>query len=423
MRILWLSANQGLFFSKNQAEIGYNGGGWITSLQKLLISTNENKLALAYISHKPLAKEEQNNTIYYPIYEVPANALQKIKMYYGGYKKYNSQKYLKQIKEIIQDFHPDIIHLFGMENSMATILGNTTVPVVVHLQGLLGPCDNAFFPVGFNNFSLLFPFSIREWLLRNGYIFAKNSIHIKGKRELSLFKKVEYAMGRTEWDYQVSQLLAPQSKYFHVDEVLREPFYEHAGKWIYQKPDNELRIISTLSNTVYKGLDTVLKTAQILKNQSKMPFRWQIIGLKPNDAIIHFFENKLKIKSNRVNVEYAGILDAPELCERILNSHIFVHPSYIDNSPNSICEAQLLGIPVIGTYVGGIPSLIKNKETGLLIPANDPFQLACILNKYILEKGNMLQLGKQGYMQACQRHDKSKILKDLIDTYKQIIHK
>lgn len=422
MKILWLSVNKGLYQNPNEKQLqhGYNGGGWISSLQKLIIHTHDNTLALAYVTHTLMEKEIQDNTIYYPIYEAPKSSWQKMIEYYGGYKKIDHTKYLNQIEQIIQDFQPDIIHLFGLENPMANILGNTRVPVVVHLQGLLAPCDNAFFPVGFNKSSFLFPISIREWLLRNGYIFAKNSIHVRGKRESSLFKKVEYAMGRTEWDCQITKLLAPQSKYFHVDEVLREPFYENAGKWEY--PDTrDFKIISTLSNTIYKGLDTILKTAKLLKTQSDIPFKWVIAGISPQDPIVRFFEQKLHITGKSINIEYIGIQNANQLCNELLNSHVYVHPSYIDNSPNSVCEAQLLGIPVIGTFVGGIPSLIKHKETGLLVPANAPFELTYLLKKCLTEKDFVNQLSKQGYKEAIQRHDKTKILKDLINAYQSII--
>lgn len=419
MRILWLSVNEGLYQTDKDNK-GYHGGGWISSLQKLLIQSEGNFLALAYVTHKSLKKECQNQTIYYPIYESPKTFLKKIKEYYGGYKKNNPNKYLNQIEQIIQDFNPDVIHLFGLENPLSNILGNTSIPIVVHLQGLLGPSNNAFFPVGFNKSSFIFPFSIRELVIRNGYIFAKNSIHVRGERELSLFKKMKYVMGRTKWDKQVSQLLSPQSRYYHVDEVLREPFYENAGKWKYPNI-NELRIISTLSNTVYKGLDFVLKTAKLLKTQSDIQFKWEIVGISPNDPIVRFFERKLHINGKSVNVEYIGVQNACMLCSKLLNSHIYVHPSYIDNSPNSVCEAQLLGVPVIGTFVGGIPSLIKNGKTGFLVPANAPFETAYLLKNSFEDKDFLINIGTNGYEVAKTRHDKRKILESLLYTYQDVI--
>lgn len=420
MKILWLSVNNGLYKATSKIGKGYNGGGWVSSLQKLIISNHNNKLALAYITNEQLNKEQQENTIYYPIYESHKAYIQKFKEYYGGYKKKNSKKYLIQIKQIIQDFQPDIIHLFGLENPLAIIIRNTSVPIVIHLQGLLAPYDNAFFPVNFNKSSFLIPFSIREWVFRNGYIFAKNNIHVRGEKELSLLKKVEYVMGRTDWDYQMSSLLAPQTKYFHVDEVLRDSFYENAGKWKYPE-SNTFYITSTISNTVYKGLDTVLKTAKLLKEQTVIPFKWNVIGLSQKDPIVRFFESKLKINSSEVRVEYLGVLNENDLCDRLLDSHIYVHPSYIDNSPNSLCEAQLLGMPVIGTYVGGIPSLIKHKENGILVPSNAPYELAYNLKKCYKDKDFTINIGRNSYNTAKYRHDKKIILDSLLKTYSEVI--
>lgn len=229
-------------------------------------------------------------------------------------------------------------------------------------------------------------------------------------------------MGRTEWDYQVSQLLSKNSLYFHVDEILRDPFYLNAGKWECPKT-SEFKIVSTISNTIYKGLDLILKAAFLLKKQTDINFKWQVIGISNQDAIIRFFERKLKINSSEVGVEYLGILDGNDLCDVLLDSHIYVHPSYIDNSPNSLCEAQLLGMPVIGTFVGGIPSLINHKETGILVPANAPFELAYYLKNCYIEKDNMKRMGRTAYLTACQRHDKNKVLRSLLDTYLNALQK
>lgn len=419
MRVLWLSVTSGLFQSKSSTS--YNGGGWIASLQQVIQKQKDIQLGLAFLSPQYTHKEIQGDTAYYPIYNPPQKNIIKLKEYYGGYKHANTEQYIAKVNEIIQDFHPDIIHLFGMENPLATVLGKTTVPIVVHLQGLLSPYDNAFFPIELNKSSFLFPFSINEWILRNGYIYAKNSIHIRGEREKQLFKKVDYTMGRTDWDYQVSQLLAPQSHYHHVDEVLREVFYQKAGHWKLENLPNKLIITSTISNTIYKGLDLILKTAYLLKTETNIDFQWNVIGIPSSAKIIRFFEKSTQIKSSEVHIHYQGVLNANELSESLLKSHVYVHPSYIDNSPNSVCEAQLLGVPVIGTNVGGIPSLIKHHVNGILIPANAPYELAFHLKELYQNKELVKELSTQGYLTAFQRHNKEKILTDLIHTYQTII--
>ena len=305
-----------------------------------------------------------------------------------------------------------------MENQLATILGKTKIPIVVHLQGLLAPYDNAFFPVDFNKNSFIWPFSKNEWLIRNGYIFAKKYIHVRGNRERDLFKRVGYVMGRTDWDYEVSQLLAPDSQYFHVDEVMRPCFYEKAGEWK-KKHKNKLIITSTISQTIYKGLDLILKAAALLEEETDVDFEWQVVGVAPNSKYVRFFEKSICMKTSRV--KYLGVLNAEQLRDTLLDSDVYVHPSYIDNSPNSVCEAQLLGMPVIVTAVGGVPSLVEHKVSGLIVPANAPYELAYWL-KYISENPNMAEnIGHNATTIAQKRHDREEITKQLLLTYNTIL--
>lgn len=50
------------------------------------------------------------------------------------------------------------------------------------------------------------------------------------------------------------------------------------------------------------------------------------------------------------------------MIEQYLKAHIFVCPSSVENSPNSLGEAQLLGVPCIGSIAGGIPSMLSMEK-------------------------------------------------------------
>lgn len=416
MRVLWLSTTSGLY---KREKSGYNGIGWISSVQSLMQEDGDLELALAFLTSDIEDKENVLlGTHYYPIYTPKQRVFDKLKTYYGGYRHIDENAYVKEILSVISDFKPDIIQLFGMENSMATILGKTNIPIVVHLQGLLAPYDNAFFPVDFNKYSFIWPFTKNEWLIRNGYIFAKKSIHVRGCRERELFKKVEYVMGRTKWDYEVSQLLAPTSRYFHVDEVMRPCFYENSGKWRKKRHDKFI-ITSTISQTIYKGLDLILKAAFLMEHETNVDFEWHVVGVNSDSAYAHFFKRMVGMKTTKV--VFLGILTAEQLCDTLMDSDVYVHPSYIDNSPNSVCEAQLLGLPVVATYVGGVPSLIEHNKSGFLVPANAPYELAYCL-KQLAENAQLAEnIGHQASIIAQKRHNRNEIKKQLLSTYSQII--
>lgn len=417
MKALWLTAGSGLL---QTGHMTYNGGGWIASLQQAVMQQSDIQLALAYSA--PVADQPKtvDNCTYYPVHVPRRNALRKLAYYYGGYKHVDNDAYVQQIREIAADFQPDVIHLFGMENVFSTVLGKLEQPIIVHLQGLLSPVENAFFPPGMNQHTVLWPFRMREWIWRNGILFAKKHMAVRSLQEKAQFKQVQYAMGRTEWDRHVSSLLSSNIKYFHVDEVMRPIFYQWAGRFSY--PQNRKPIIvSTISETFYKGLDLILKTAHLLECETTLDFEWQVIGVSPDSDFGKIFSRNLHIHSKRV--KYLGVLDAERLSQTLLGANLYVHPSYIDNSPNSLCEAQLLGMPVIGTYVGGVPSLIDHKQDGILVPANAPYELAYWIEHLLNNAEFSMQLGQKAAQKAALRHDKQTIVRQLTVAYQAVAHK
>lgn len=420
MKVLWLSITSNLF-ENNVKSSAYYGGGWIASLQKqLLENAKDIELGIVYPSSSKEKVVSLDKTTYFPICKPTKSLFQKILYYYFFWKKNRQNDFTSNILNIIKDFRPDVIHLFGVENQFATILGKTDVPVIVHLQGLLAPYDNAFWPVGFNKNSFVWPPSIREWIFRNGFIFAKNSMHERGMRERSLFKKVQYCMGRTEWDFLISQLLSPNSKYFKVNETLRPEFYANSGKWKREKSE-KLIIVSTISETIYKGLDLILKTAKILKDETSVSYEWRVIGISGKSNIVMFFERCLSIKSESVGISYLGVKSSREIVTNMMESSVYVHPSYIDNSPNSVCEAQLLGVPVVACDVGGVSTILDFGNAGILVPANAPYELAFHLKQFAIDEKYCEERRMFGLELAKDRHNPQKIVSDLISTYKKVM--
>ena len=118
-----------------------------------------------------------------------------------------------------------------------------------------------------------------------------------------------------------------------------------------------------------------------------------------------------------------GQLNAEEMVKELVNSHVFVSPSFIDNSPNAVCEAQLLGMPVISTYTGGVPSLIEDGRTGLFVPTGDAPMLAARLREVFEDDSLAVQLGSQAHEVAVRRHDPDAIVHEILTAYEQVLGK
>jgi glycosyltransferase involved in cell wall biosynthesis len=103
------------------------------------------------------------------------------------------------------------------------------------------------------------------------------------------------------------------------------------------------------------------------------------------------------------------------------SSCVVVVPSRMESLPTTIKEAFFLKIPVVATNVGGIPELVKNNETGLLVPANNPQKLAESVNKLLENKQNANQLAKSGYEFIIKNMTWDVILPKYIEFYENLL--
>lgn len=70
-------------------------------------------------------------------------------------------------------------------------------------------------------------------------------------------------------------------------------------------------------------------------------------------------------------VKFTGVLSKTEWHKLAGDYDIFVNTTNVDNTPISVIEGMALGLPVVSTNVGGVPYLITDNETGLLVEAGD----------------------------------------------------
>lgn len=406
MRVLWFT-NTPSSYKKN--EKGYNGGGWIASLEQLISTCDDIKLGVSFFYPGESEKKVMGNTSYYPIDLYSSKmAKYRIKSSSG----YQNKVEISKFKEVIDDFKPDLIHVFGSERSFGLLTLYTKVPLIIHIQGILNPYLNAWYPPGINR---------TDFLLGEGFfsIFKnyKDLIFFKrnSEREEIILANCQYFMGRTKWDSDVVKLYSPNSKYFYCNEVLRSYFYL-ADPWQSNQTRDTVNIVTTISKSTYKGFDVIIKAARLLQEKLKIKFTWDVYGIADYD----FWKDHLSVDFKNLSIDLKGVADEERLVHALQNCDVFVHPSYIDNSPNSVCEAQLLGVPVIASNVGGISSLVDEGKTGFLVPANDPFSIVSRINEIVNDKELAVKVGYQARLSALKRHDRLVIKNTIRKIYREL---
>ncbi|MBE0673424.1 MAG: glycosyltransferase [Bacteroidales bacterium] len=360
------------------------------------------------------------NTTYHPI---GGSKIWKLKAL-GSliWRRYNDQQDLSKFLAVINKVKPDIIHIHGTENPFGCLIPFTKIPVVISMQGCVTVISHKYLN-GFTKKDLhLNRFvnarRIKELLFHRSFIRAADELKRNAFREQRNLRNASYLIGRTSWDRRVSSVLAPGSRYFHCNEILRETFYRHV--WNYSVAD-KIIIHTTSASSPFKGLLTICQAVSILISIDGFNFEWRIAGIDEMDPIVRIVRNKLRARDvfNRIN--FKGYMNEAELVESLCNSHMYVSPSHIENSSNSLGEAMLIGMPCIATFSGGTGSIISDGIDGILVQDGDPWTLAGAILELHRNSDLAQQIGRNARSKALVRHNPEKIVSDLQMVYDNII--
>lgn len=138
-----------------------------------------------------------------------------------------------------------------------------------------------------------------------------------------------------------------------------------------------------------KGIYDLLRAASLL-NIHNNRFEIWIAGDGATQALHHLIESI----GLQETVLYKGWVTGHAKEELLRKATVFVLPSYNEGMPVSILEAMSYGMPVIATDVGGIPELVKNGESGLLIKAGDKTALSAAMERFISDRQLVRDMGK-----------------------------
>ena len=410
MKVLWFEVTE----PSRYQEKGLVIGGWQDSLENIVRGCPDIELFISFETNDVCANKKVIDGVTYIPIKKKSGIINKIR--YG----FNSNKRLSILKEsmkhIVEEVNPDLIQVYGTEWPYGYVADVTNIPVVIHIMGSLIPYANAFYAPGFSfkDLKRSTPFS----RIRDLYCFNQFQNSVLKNTEVEIWEKNKYYMGRTEWDRRLSSVLSPNCSYFHVEEALRPVFFSDSEIWT--SPDNKkIKLMSTGCSNFWKGPDMLLKTAQILKRLG-VDFEWVVAG-KMNCIVKKAVEKNVGTTFEENNIKLIGFTKPLDLKKLLCASTMYVHTAYAENSPNSICEAQLLGVPIISTYVGGIPSLLG--ADGMMVPANDPWQMASAIVELANDRDKMELFSKNGRQRALIRHSTENIKRQLFNCYNSIIKK
>jgi glycosyltransferase involved in cell wall biosynthesis len=418
MKILWIT---NILFPEAQQLLSGNGtlkatGGWMLGAAEAFIQLGKGKLSVATVS--PLVnKLTRLNGKDMEYYIIPFDA--------GNFRRNDGyRKYWRAIKDVLD---PDIVHIFGTEYShgLAYVDECGSDSVVVSIQGLTSVYSR-YYHQGISAYELLKNITFRDVIKRSGSLLEKYSFKKRGNYEIDLLRKVYHIIGRTSWDKSHAWAINPKAKYHFCNETLRNEFYENT--WEYSKCQKHSIFVSQ-ANYPIKGLHMLLQALPLVLRD----FPDTMVRVAGHDITYSLsWRERLKmtdygkyIKKQIVNsnlssnVTFTGALDAEQMKGEFLRANVFVSPSTIENSPNSVGEAQLLGVPCISSYVGGTMDMINKTSCGDLYRFEEFEMLAFKICEVF--KNSAIFDNREMITEAQARHNRIGNANRLLEIYSNIL--
>jgi len=363
----------------------YAGGGWLSGAYESLKADDSIELAMAFpVSYKLKIKQGKfENSSYYG-FSLPRilkllkiNAIEKVLLH-------------SYLNDIIKNTNPDILHVFGTEmphSRIAIECFNKPEKTIIHIQGMVSViakhCETGF-PLWAKH--LFVPSS----LLRSTIHGQTKRFERVGKSEIISIQKSGYVMGRTEWDEACTKQINPLVNYIHCGETLRSSFYEDSSRWKYEECKKHSIYFSQSSSQV-KGLHLVLPILPELIRRypdthlyigGNNPIgKSNLKGLLRRSPLGWYFKHQImKYKLDKY-VTFLGVQNEQQVVQNLKNAHVFLSASLIENSPNSVGEAMVVGTPVVSSDVGGVKDFISHGKNGFIYPVDEPYMIPYYIGK------------------------------------------
>lgn len=393
-------------------------GGWLVGAANALLKSDEISLSIAtptdMVSHLKVLQGEKITYYLFPLG--------------SGNHKYNPtyEFYLREINEMVK---PNVVHIHGTEftHGLAYIRACGSDKVVASIQGMTSLCWR-YKAAGLSKWDIVKHLSLADIFLNQSLFHKTKTLKQCGESEILLIKELKHVIGRTLWDRANTWAINPKIKYHFCNETLRPEFY--SGKWSYEKCQNHTIFFNQPTNSI-KGFHQLLKALPKVINMypDTIVYLSGVKHLEPQSirqkitlpGYVKYLLSEIEKADLSDHLRFLGSLSANEMKREYLNANVFVSCSSIENSSNSICEAQILGTPCISSYVGGISDMIDEGNTGFLYRFEETDTLAYLICKIFSGNVNLEIMSDNEIKAAKLRHDPENNCNTLKQIYKDIM--
>lgn len=442
MRVLWICNIMLPCIAEKLGQEVNNKEGWITGLMEAVLAHNashtEKSVQLGIAFPIPMEQELlQDVLVINQDYDVP---------FYGFRENVLAAEHYdmaleEDMKQILAHFKPDIVHCFGTEypHTLAAVkCFGSPERTLVGIQGLCRVYATGYManlPKKVRR-----GITFRDFIKKDTLIKQQQKYEYRGQWELAAIQGTGHVTGRTHWDKYWTEKWNPRARYHVMQETLRREFY--TGQWSLENCEQH-RLFLSQGDYPIKGLHyMLLAMPEILERHpdtkvyvagNSIVRTKNLIGRLKLSMYGAYLEKLITRYRLEDKVIFLGKLTAGEMKEAYLKSHAFVCPSTMENSPNSLGEAMILGVPVVTADIGGVTTMLAENEgtiyKGFRVErADEPDELLSIsarLAESVLQvfdnAEETIEKAVRARAHAHQTHDGGANNKRLLEIYEEVM--
>lgn len=324
----------------------------------------------------------------------------------------------------------DVVHIWGTEYPSALAMlhacrrADRLESAVVSIQGLCS-LISAHYTAGLPA-RVVNGTTLRDLLRRDNIALQQRAFRMRGTFEIEALRLTQNVIGRTDWDHAAAKRINPDVRYHRVNETLRASFYE--GAW---SPESCVRHSLFLPQGYYpvKGTHRALETLALIR-RAYPDATLTTTGADPRDNALNarlrrssyarYIAHRIRALGLDDAVRFTGVLDEAQMKNAYLSANVCLSASSVENSPNGVGEAMLLGTPVVSSFVGGVSSILTHGREGLLYPADEPYMAAEYAQRIFASDETALRLSRAASERAGITHDPIENLRALNAVYAQL---
>lgn len=306
-------------------------------------------------------------------------------------------KTLKEIVRIIKEEEPDIVHLNSSKmaglGALAVLYFKLTAPSY-KLKAIFTSHGWGFYESHRSGFQKLF-YYVSHWIT---ILLCHKTITVSAKTKRDMV-----------WLPFMKGKMVVVHNGIEKFELLER---ENAREKLAGEEKNKVIIFSISELHKNKGLDVAINGLKLLPQEIKNEIIYCIAGTGEEETSLKLLAKSLELGDK---IKFLGFVqDAKNL---LSGADLFLFPSRTENLPFAVLEAGLASLPVIATGVGGIPEIVTDMKTGILVHKENAREIAHAIEYMLKNKTRAEEFGKKIHTTVSKNFSKAKMLRETLVLY------